>query len=76
MRKTKGVSVFPVAFSGNLAVEGPVCENGKAVRWIAAFAPQRYASSFHTVFVEIPYSLEFSRLKCFMGQSMAALPQN
>ena len=42
MRKTKGVSVFPVAFSGNLAVEGPVCENGKAVKWIAAFAPQRY----------------------------------
>ena len=44
MRKTKGVSVFPVAFSGGLSMEGPVCENGKAVKWIASFAPQRYLS--------------------------------
>ena len=42
MRKTEGVSVFPVAFSGGLAVEGPVCEDGKAVKWIASYAPQRY----------------------------------
>ena len=43
MRRTKRVSVFPVAFSGGLAFEGPICENGKAVDWQAVWqSKERY----------------------------------
>ncbi len=31
------VSVFPVAFSGGLAFEGPICKEGKAVSWQAVW---------------------------------------
>ena len=41
MRKTERVSVFPVAFSGGLSIEGPVCENGKVVKWVVSYAPKR-----------------------------------
>lgn len=37
MRKTKMISVFPVAFTGGLAFEGPICKNGKAVAWQAVW---------------------------------------
>ena len=31
------ISVFPVAFTGGLAFEGPICKNGKAVAWQAVW---------------------------------------
>ena len=37
MRNTKTVSVFPVAFSGGLAFEGPICKDSKAVKWQAVW---------------------------------------
>ena len=37
MRKTEMVSVFPVAFSGGLSFEGPICKDGKAVDWQAVW---------------------------------------
>lgn len=41
IRKTKVASVLPVAFAGGLKVEGPVCENGKAVKWHASWGRER-----------------------------------
>ena len=41
MRKTVGVSVFPVGFSGGLKLEGPLCLNGTASKWHAAWDPDR-----------------------------------
>ena len=46
MRKTKSVSVFPVAFSGGLEFEGPICENEKAKDWQAVWqSKQRYVNT-------------------------------
>ncbi len=43
MKKTVGVSVFPVGFSGGMKFEGPVCSrNGSVVKWKAYYAPNRY----------------------------------
>ena len=42
IRKTKTVSVFPVAFAGGLKFEGPICaENGRAASWHVSWAPDR-----------------------------------
>ena len=42
IRKTKRVSVFPVAFAGGLKFEGPVCSEDKtAVSWHVSWAPER-----------------------------------
>lgn len=41
MKKTVGVSVFPVGFAGGLKFEGPVCRNGTALKWQAHYAPER-----------------------------------
>ena len=41
IRKTEVASVLPVAFAGGLKVEGPVCENGKAVKWHASWGRER-----------------------------------
>ena len=35
------VSVFPVGFSGGLKFEGPICLNGTATKWHAAWDPDR-----------------------------------
>ena len=42
IRRTKGVSVFPVAFAGGLVFKGPICaENGTATSWHVSQAPDR-----------------------------------
>ena len=47
---TEIMSVFPVAFSGGLAFEGPVCENGKAVDWQAVWqSKERYCVHVSTL---------------------------
>ena len=46
MRKTVGVSVFPVGFSGGLKLEGPLCVNGNASKWHAAWDPNRSEFTF------------------------------
>ena len=51
MRKTRSVSVFPVAFSGGLEFEGPICENEKATAWQAVWqSKQRYRYSTRGIF--------------------------
>ena len=46
MRNTKRVSVFPVAFSGGLAFEGPICKDGRAIDWQAVWqSKERYGNS-------------------------------
>ncbi len=46
MKKTEVVSVLPVAFSGGLKYEGPICETGKVAKWRAHYAPERYSMMF------------------------------
>jgi len=41
MKKTEVVSVFPVGFAGGLKYEGPLCQNGTAVKWHAHYALER-----------------------------------
>ena len=41
MRYTKKVSVWPVGLVGALVWEGPICENGKVVKFRTHFAPER-----------------------------------
>ena len=41
---TNLVSVWPVAFSGGMLVEGPTCKDGKVDKWHAGYAPTRLVS--------------------------------
>ena len=41
MRYTKKVSVWPVAFVGELLYERPVCKNGKVTSWFVAWGGKR-----------------------------------
>lgn len=56
------MSVFPVAFSGGLAFEGPICENGKAVDWQAVWqSKERYLYMY--VLFSIPLMSSHNCLK-------------
>lgn len=41
MRYTKKVSVWPVAFSGRLFYERPICKDGKVIDWFVLWGPNR-----------------------------------
>jgi galactosylgalactosylxylosylprotein 3-beta-glucuronosyltransferase 3 len=41
MRYTKRVSVWPVGIVGGLLAEGPICRNGKVVKWHTSWDPNR-----------------------------------
>ncbi|XP_071081457.1 galactosylgalactosylxylosylprotein 3-beta-glucuronosyltransferase 1-like [Haliotis cracherodii] len=41
MRMTKGVSVWPVGFTGGLKYAAPVVKNGKVTGWFTGWAPER-----------------------------------
>ena len=41
MRETKRVSVWPVAFTGGVIVEGPICKDGVIDKWHNGWAPER-----------------------------------
>lgn len=41
MRYTKKVSVWPVGIVGSLVWEGPICKNGKVVKFRTSFEPGR-----------------------------------
>ena len=41
MRNTKKVSIWPVGIVGGLKWEGPVCENGKVIKFHVAWGTKR-----------------------------------
>lgn len=41
MRNTKLVSIWPVALVGGLRWEGPICKNGKVLKFFTAWKPER-----------------------------------
>lgn len=41
MRFTDTVTVWPVGIVGGLKFEGPICKNGKVVKWYTAWKPDR-----------------------------------
>lgn len=58
MRYTKVVSVWPVAFVGNLRYEAPKCANGKVIGWHVSFRPDRkfpmdMAGILHVIKIQI-----------------------
>ena len=42
MKETKGVSVWPVAFSGGVKIEGPLCKDGVIDKWHSGWGSERY----------------------------------
>ncbi|XP_071098140.1 galactosylgalactosylxylosylprotein 3-beta-glucuronosyltransferase 1-like [Haliotis cracherodii] len=66
MRRTRKVSVWPVAFAGNQRYEAPIVKNGKVTGWRVSFDPSRkfaidmagFAMNLH-LFFEHP-DLQFS----------------
>lgn len=41
MRQTKAVSVWPVGLVGGLKWEGPICKDGKVIKFYTAWKPSR-----------------------------------
>ncbi|CAI8034522.1 Galactosylgalactosylxylosylprotein 3-beta-glucuronosyltransferase 2 [Geodia barretti] len=41
MKETKGVSVWPVAFSGGVKIEGPLCKDGVIDKWHSGWGSER-----------------------------------
>ena len=41
MRYTRKVSVWPVGLVGGLLAEGPICANGKVVKWHVSWSSYR-----------------------------------
>ncbi len=41
MRYTKKVSVWPVAFVGEILYEKPICKDGKVIDWFVSWGAQR-----------------------------------
>ena len=63
MRKTVGVSVFPVGFSGGLKLEGPLCVNGTASKWHAGWDPNR--SEIHILIPDLAQQFVARMLKIY-----------
>ena len=57
IRKTKGISVFPVAFAGGLKYVGPVCKHGRVLKWHRVFAKERFVYIYYYVSCPLPFLL-------------------
>lgn len=66
IRKTKAVSVFPVAFSGGLTFEGPICKDGKAVDWQAVWQSKERFMLYTTV---TPFCIIMTRCDTYSPHS-------